>query len=205
MMSFEIDTEKMPLGKLSKKQLLNAYTVLNELSELVTRGASQNEFIGPTNKFYSLVPQSFGVEKPPLINSDEMIKKKIEMVDSLMEIEVAFNATKSYNSDSKISPIDYSYDFLKTDIEVLDKSSEEFQLLQTYVTNTHAVTHKQYDLIIEDVFKVRRRNELERFAPFKDLHNRKLLWHGSRLTNWVGILSNGLKIAPPEAPCTGKI
>ena len=32
---------------------------------------------------------------------------------------------------------------------------------------------------------------------------RRLLWHGSRLTNWVGILSEGLKIAPPEAPVTG--
>ena len=27
-----------------------------------------------------------------------------------------------------------------------------------------------------------------------------LLWHGSRMTNWVGILSQGLRIAPPEAP-----
>lgn len=33
--------------------------------------------------------------------------------------------------------------------------------------------------------------------------NKMLLWHGSRLTNWVGILSQGLRIAPPEAPCTG--
>jgi poly [ADP-ribose] polymerase len=30
-----------------------------------------------------------------------------------------------------------------------------------------------------------------------------LLWHGSRLTNYVGILSEGLKIAPYEAPVTG--
>lgn len=30
-----------------------------------------------------------------------------------------------------------------------------------------------------------------------------LLWHGSRLTNYVGILSEGLKIAPYEAPATG--
>jgi poly [ADP-ribose] polymerase 2/3/4 len=30
-----------------------------------------------------------------------------------------------------------------------------------------------------------------------------LLWHGSRLTNYVGILSEGLKIAPYEAPSTG--
>ncbi|KAL4353464.1 hypothetical protein GQ457_06G028910 [Hibiscus cannabinus] len=35
------------------------------------------------------------------------------------------------------------------------------------------------------------------------LSNKMLLWHGSRLTNFVGILSQGLRIAPPEAPATG--
>jgi hypothetical protein len=38
---------------------------------------------------------------------------------------------------------------------------------------------------------------------FNAQENRMLLWHGSRLTNWVGILSQGLRIAPPEAPVTG--
>ena len=31
----------------------------------------------------------------------------------------------------------------------------------------------------------------------------ELLWHGSRRSNFVGILSEGLKIAPPEAPSSG--
>ena len=30
-----------------------------------------------------------------------------------------------------------------------------------------------------------------------------LLWHGSRVTNYAGILRQGLRIAPPEAPTTG--
>ena len=38
---------------------------------------------------------------------------------------------------------------------------------------------------------------------FQDGTNKMLLWHGSRLSNWAGILSQGLRIAPPEAPCTG--
>lgn len=37
----------------------------------------------------------------------------------------------------------------------------------------------------------------------KDIDNKQLLWHGSRLTNYVGIISQGLRIAPPEAPVTG--
>jgi len=32
---------------------------------------------------------------------------------------------------------------------------------------------------------------------------RRLLWHGSRATNFGGILSQGLRIAPPEAPVSG--
>jgi hypothetical protein len=37
----------------------------------------------------------------------------------------------------------------------------------------------------------------------KDLPNHFLLFHGSKLFNYLGILSQGLRIAPPEAPCSG--
>ena len=42
-----------------------------------------------------------------------------------------------------------------------------------------------------------------KICPFDLCFFRMLLWHGSRLTNWVGILSQGLRVAPPEAPVTG--
>merc|ERR1712141_209396 len=48
-----------------------------------------------------------------------------------------------------------------------------------------------------------RQGEESRYSPFRDLHNRKLLWHGSRTSNYAGIISQGLRIAPPEAPVTG--
>ncbi|OEL33672.1 Poly [ADP-ribose] polymerase 2 [Dichanthelium oligosanthes] len=40
----------------------------------------------------------------------------------------------------------------------------------------------------------------EEYSMFASTENRMLLWHGSRLSNWAGILSQGLRIAPPEAP-----
>lgn len=54
---------------------------------------------------------------------------------------------------------------------------------------------------MEDVYEVSREGEEQRYAEklqqIPDLAaNRKLLWHGSRLTNYVGIISQGLKIAP---------
>jgi len=74
---------------------------------------------------------------------------------------------------------------------------------------------------IEEIFEIEKENEKE---VFEDLGNKMLLWygkiqnkkikekdllyvcrHGSRLTNFAGILSQGLRIAPPEAPVVSKI
>ena len=65
---------------------------------------------------------------------------------------------------------------------------------------THAKTHNQYKLELLDVLVCYKESEHKRF---KDVGNRMLLWHGSRISNWAGILSQGLRIAPPEAPVTG--
>ena len=71
-----------------------------------------------------------------------------------------------------------------------------------YLENTHAETHTEYSLKIREIFEIQRESENGREKNFNG-HKRMLLWHGSRLTNFVGILSQGLRIAPPEAPVTG--
>jgi poly [ADP-ribose] polymerase len=53
------------------------------------------------------------------------------------------------------------------------------------------------------VFKIERQGEGEKFAKFKNLENRRLLFHGSQMSNFLGIMGQGLRIAPPEAPTTG--
>lgn len=202
LLEFELDMVKMPLGKLSSKQIESAYTVLNKLSLLIASGGSQQEFIGLSNQFFTLVPHSYGIELPPVLDTVDLIKHMTEVLDSLMEIELAYTLLNA-DVDDSINPVDAHYAQLKTDIDTVDRNSKEFEMLLKYVKSTHAETHKEYDLEIIDAFKVKRKGEERRYKPFKKLHNRKLLWHGSRLTNYVGILSHGLKIAPPEAPSTG--
>lgn len=36
-----------------------------------------------------------------------------------------------------------------------------------------------------------------------EIGNRKLLFHGSGVSNFLGLLAQGMRIAPPEAPATG--
>jgi hypothetical protein len=53
-----------------------------------------------------------------------------------------------------------------------------------------------------EAFKLEKNGESKTYNP-KKIGNKMLLWHGSRFSNFVGILSQGLRIAPPEAPKTG--
>ena len=68
-----------------------------------------------------------------------------------------------------------------------------------------ACSNQNYTLDLLEAFAVDRENEGSRYQAFEKDPNRMLLWHGSRLTNFVGILSQGLRIAPPEAPVTGSV
>lgn len=203
MMEFDLDMEKMPLGKLSQKQIQAAYKVLTEIYELIQNNGTNVKFIDATNRFYTLIPHNFGTQSPPLLDTSEQIENLRQMLDSLLEIECAYSLLNSEDSQENLNPIDQHYEQLKAKLEPLDKNSEEFAQLQQYVRNTHAETHKMYELEVVDIFKVERKGESRRYKPFKKMHNRRLLWHGSRLTNFAGILSHGLKIAPPEAPVTG--
>lgn len=201
MMEFEIDLKKMPLGKLSKKQIQSAYSVLTELQGLTEKGGTATQILDASNRFYTLIPHDFGMKKPPMLDTKEVIKQKTEMLDNLLEIEVAYSMLKG--GDEGEDPIDSHYKKLKTEIVELPKKDEEYKRLLDYVKNTHATTHNMYDLEVEEIWKIKREGEYGRYKPFRDLHNRKLLWHGSRVTNYGGILSQGLRIAPPEAPVTG--
>ena len=55
-----------------------------------------------------------------------------------------------------------------------------------------------------DCFSIERDGEAKSFNP-KKFGNKQLLWHGSRFSNYVGIITQGLRIAPPEAPHTGYV
>ena len=53
------------------------------------------------------------------------------------------------------------------------------------------------------VFRVSRSGEAERLANCGVPGNHRLLWHGTKTANMMGILQQGLRIAPPEASRSG--
>ena len=78
----------------------------------------------------------------------------------MKEIDLAFNLLSNDKEEDKgKDPIDSHYDKLKTEITVLGRDTEEWSVLEEYVKNTHAATHTQYSLHIEEIFKVSRKGE----------------------------------------------
>ena len=152
-----------------------------------------------------MIPHDFGLAKPTILDNVELIKTKTEMIDNLLEIEIAYSMLGGSTSDGGEHPIDAHYNKLKCVIEPVDRHSEEFHLIEQYMKNTHASTHDQYTLTLRELFKATRQGENDRYRKWQQIDNHQLLWHGSRTTNFAGILSQGLRIAPPEAPVVNQL
>lgn len=147
------------------------------------------------------------MRRPHVINSQATLAAKVRMVEQLAEVEIATRLIKKAGdaiAAAAVHPLDAHYANLRCGIRPVPLDSPEAQLVRTYIHNTHGRTHNEYTLHLEDLFVVEREGESAAFAASAAAqHNRQLLWHGSRLTNFVGILSQGMRIAPPEAPVTG--
>ena len=73
----QLDLEKMPLGKISRKQIMDAYGVLNETLKGLKASAEQGSnrmLVDVTNRFYTTIPHNFGLSQPPLLNSEKIIQ-----------------------------------------------------------------------------------------------------------------------------------
>ena len=105
------------------------------------------------------------------------------------------------NQESNIvNPIDRQYEQLDCKMEPLAPEHKMVRIIDDYLQKNHAPTHCNFTLKLRNVYGVEKPGETDNFISTE---NRMLLWHGSRMTNWSGILSQGLRIAPPEAPVTG--
>jgi len=97
--------------------------------------------------------------------------------------------------------------FAKLDVflDSVDESNNEWKLVQDMAKQTTSKHHSGWckKPVLRSLWRVRKGTAETKYSKNKNDSNRKLLWHGSRLTNWGGILKEGLRIAPPSAPVNG--
>ncbi|TYZ66034.1 hypothetical protein PybrP1_011330 [[Pythium] brassicae (nom. inval.)] len=255
MEKLKIDLKRLPLGRLSKAQISQGYSLLQQLSNTLTEiaelqkqdanggqstavptkaaaGAGTRRSTRPkrasttnaskirtlkselkdlTSDFFTLIPHDFGRALPPVIDSMAEVKLKIDLLEVLADVEISLKLQQEKRKAARasgagaINPLDAQYQMLNVKMEPLAESANEFKIIERYVETTHAPTHIQYKLKIRSIMKIARPSEDTFYDVFQSVGNHTMLWHGSRLSNVVGILSKGLRIAPPEAPSNGYI
>jgi len=197
----EYDTKKAPLGKITTDQIRAGYKALKKISTCIEGNkTSGKDIVEACNDFYTRIPHEFGFRVPPVIRTHEAVKAKLQLLEALADIQVALKILSSGDDNSDLNPVDRRYEQLKVDIKHMDNKSKEREAVVKAIKSTHATTHSQYTMDVEEVFTLDKEQERK---SFKDLGNKQLLFHGSRMSNWAGILGQGLRIAPPEAPVTG--
>ncbi|KAK5119350.1 hypothetical protein LTR85_007706 [Meristemomyces frigidus] len=215
MVDMGYDNDKLPLGKLSKATITRGFQALKNLAAVMNdpAQAAQYDMTAPaatehlSNLYYSFIPHNFSRNCPPVIRSHELLKREVELLESLSELKAADEILKAEaDGVEEVHQLDARFSGLgmREMTPVQQKSAEFFEISQ-YLLRTCGQTHAvKYE--VKDVFRIERQGELDRFekSPYAAIESdRRLLWHGSRATNYGGILSQGLRIAPPEAPVSG--
>ncbi|KAF7297838.1 Poly [ADP-ribose] polymerase [Mycena kentingensis (nom. inval.)] len=221
--SMNYDANKLPLGKLAKSTILSGFAALKALSEVINdpngaaakaHGSFNTTCEHLSSRYYSIIPHDFGRNRPVAITSKAQLENELELVDALGDMEIATkliaaNAKADTDEDGNpIHPMDKNMASLNlSKMDPIARTSDEFSVLEAYVRDTHGATHQHIKGQVLNAFRVEREAETEAWnkAGFDKLGDgeRLLLWHGSRSSNFTGILSQGLRIAPPEAPVTG--
>lgn len=136
-----------------------------------------------------------------------MLKREVDLMDSLTDLKDADQIIKAEKDDpDPVHPLDSRFNGLgMQEMSVVDSKTDEFKEISQYLVKTCGQTHSM-NYQVRDIFRIERQGENDRFdqSNFSKIKSdRRLLWHGSRATNFGGILSQGLRIAPPEAPVSG--
>lgn len=250
MASLNYDAKKLPLGKLSKATITRGYQALKDLSDLLedsSLAASYNLPFGAatehlSNLYYSTIPHDFGRNRPPIIKTNQQLKREIELLSSLTDLKDADSIMKKGKQAEDVHQLDSRFKGLGLEeMTPLEPKSDEFAGISEYLLQTCGKTHNvKYEVL--DVFRIKREGEDDRFMKSEDdKSDRRLLWYASRptigpemstydflqarqqsnklwrydkedqaksteyftLTRYAGILGQGLRIAPPEAPVNG--
>ena len=186
--SLGLDTKRLPLGNLGAAQIQKAYKILGEL------GTKDADVVELSSQYYSTIPTACGMQKLPILDSSEKIKARMELLE-LLEDMCCLKTTE--NSDIYVK-----YKKLQCDIEPVT-DAHILNLIEKYMQCNRGA--HQMKLNVQAVFNLDKLSERNSYRKWDTMHNKQLLWHGTRLANIAGILTSGMRINPVGIPTTGKM
>jgi poly [ADP-ribose] polymerase len=180
-----------PLGILTIGQIEKGEAILGELYQLFQQKAARGrdeEMVRLSGEFYTVIPHRIGRSRTAVagavINTLEGFEQKQNTLQLMKDMLQVNGEGGSVLFDAKV---DQEYEALRCRIEWIDPGNPRYRELEEYVVKSQV---KSRAIKVKNLFTLRRDGEWEQFT--NSIKNQRLLFHGSRIQNWVGILSRGI-------------
>jgi poly [ADP-ribose] polymerase len=180
-----------PLGILTVGQIEKGEAILQDLYQVFQDKKAkkrQAELERLSGDFYTAIPHRIGRTRAAVatavIDKLELFEQKQETLQLMKDMLQINGEAGSVLFDAKV---DTEYDALKCDIGLVDPADPKHRELVDYVVNSQI---KSKTVKVKNIFTLKRGGEWDDFTT--KVSNQRMLFHGSRIKNWVGILSRGI-------------
>ncbi|KAK3251587.1 hypothetical protein CYMTET_39079 [Cymbomonas tetramitiformis] len=183
-----------PLGVLSIAQVEVGEGIVEQaLAYIKGKGKKDKSKIQTiSSQFYTNIPHKSGRSAPPLLDNLDIVKEKAELCElmrDMVEVAIRSAAGKSQNALHS-NDLDSQYDTLQCKVDIVKPNSREHADILKEIKESQERSHGGNGVKVKRVFRLRREEEYERYQPA--IGNETYLYHGSRMSNWVGLLSRGI-------------
>jgi poly [ADP-ribose] polymerase len=185
-----------PLGVLTIGQIEKGEAILLEMYDLFQKQQQQGKkppklrdrLEQLSGDFYTVVPHRIGRTREAIaqsvIDNMEAFAQKQEILQLMKDMLQVNGEEGSVLYDAQT---DAQYQSLGCQITALEHGSDAYREIEAHVVNSQIKTK---NIKVHNVYALKRPGEWEAFTA--DVDNQRLLFHGSRIQNWVGILSRGI-------------
>ena len=181
-----------PLGVLTLGQIEKGEEILDELYSVFKSKSKtkKKELVRMSGDFYTHIPHKIGrsrksVDQAVIDTMEEFRQKQetLQLMKDMLKVNGDADAGESVLYDGEVQS---QYEALGCELVAMEAKSAAYKKIADHVVDSQ-VTHKR--IKVKRIFTVKRKDEWKAFAK---VGNEKLLFHGSNIKNWVGILSRGI-------------
>ncbi len=180
-----------PLGILTVGQIEKGERILGDLYAVFQKKSAKNrqsELERLTGDFYTAIPHRIGRTRAAVaaavIDNLAAFQQKQDTLQLMKDMLQVNGEGGNVLFDARV---DQEYEALKCGVGWVEPNDPKFEELKTFVVKSQVKTKS---IKVRNVYTLQREGEWDTFTSKMD--NQRLLFHGSRIANWVGILSRGI-------------
>ena len=197
---------KTPLGVIAPDQVSEARDLLVDIADFVaTNDFTNSRFNSTLNAYLRLIPHDVGMTKitpQRIFPNTQTIIAENDLLDGL-ETSFINVTTKPITKNKKKDDTPQIFD---VSMEIVE-DGRIFDRINTYYKRTKRTMHTSYRYKLATVYKIDISTVIEAFKnKGEKVGNIQELFHGSKCSNVLSILRQGLIIPPANAGhCTGRL